>query len=258
MQVLRKSCEKLLWLSRQDKCEVGQNKGCNPARNAYSGRVLPWERSIRGLDNGSAIMGGARRQGRVMLRVSGGVIRGRRILAPGDRIRPTQEKVRQALFSSLMHQVSGCRFLDLFAGAGTVGLEAWSRGADFVCWVEKDPRTASLLRENVTSLCVPGNGIEHGACGGKTRVITTDAARFIQKDRGDAPFNIIFADPPYDDSLRNDWPRKILQVVMASSILAENGVLVIETRAGEPFPECDWVPVKEKVYGGTQLRFWEK
>ena len=194
-----------------------------------------------------------------MIRVSGGAIRGRRIQTPGDRIRPTQEKVRQALFSSLMTRVTGCRFLDLFAGSGAVGLEAWSRGADFVCWVERDPRIAFVLRENVAALCAPDNGSEPGICCGKTRVVTTDAARYIQKAAVEAPFDIIFADPPYDDNRRNDWPRKILQVLKASPILAEKGVFIAEQRAGEPFLGLDgWAPAKEKIYGGTQLRFWEK
>ncbi|MEI6807548.1 MAG: RsmD family RNA methyltransferase, partial [bacterium] len=141
-----------------------------------------------------------------MIRVSGGEIRGRRILTPGDMIRPTQEKVRQALFSCLAEKTPGCRFLDLFAGSGAVGLEAWSRGASFVCWVERDPRVAGVLKQNVASLCVPSEGREGKvACDGKTRVVMTDAGRFASKAGFDEPFDIIFADPPYAVGRRDEW-----------------------------------------------------
>ena len=89
------------------------------------------------------------------MRVSGGALGGRRIEVPGgDRVRPTQDMVRQALFSSLAALVPECRFLDLFAGSGAVGLEAWSRGAAHVTWVERDPRTLAVLRGNVASLAL--------------------------------------------------------------------------------------------------------
>ena len=71
------------------------------------------------------------------LRITGGTHRGRNIKVPKDDVRPTQDMVREALFSILQVDIGGCRFLDLYGGSGAVGLEAWSRGADFVCWVEK-------------------------------------------------------------------------------------------------------------------------
>lgn len=187
-------------------------------------------------------------------------MRGRRILTPGDMIRPTQEKVRQALFSCIAARIPGCRFLDLFAGTGAVGLEAWSRGADFVCWVERDPRVAAILKRNVGSLCVPSEDAEgQFAASGKTRVVTADAVSFIRKAANEGPFDVIFADPPYATGRGESWPRNILQSVTAGSTLAPGGVLVIEQGADEPSPGCEgWNRVSEKVYGGTRLRFWER
>jgi len=117
-------------------------------------------------------------------------------------IRPTQEKVRQALFSALGEKIEGCRFLDLFAGTGAVGLEAWSRGASSVCWVEIDARVFSVLRRNVLHLCVSqgdANGNEAGASSIKTRTVRADAVKFLSKTgRESALYDVIFADPPYD------------------------------------------------------------
>lgn len=195
-----------------------------------------------------------------MIRISGGAIRGRRLLTPGDMIRPTQEKVRQALFSCLADRVPGCRFLDLFAGCGSVGLEAWSRGAGYVCWVERDPRVASVLKRNVATLCgTPGGAEVPDQPHGKTRVIVADAVRFAVRAAADGPFNIIFADPPYAERLGHSWSKKILQVLEGGSTLAPDGILVVEQGVDEPLLECGGlIPLEGKAYGGTLLRFWKK
>lgn len=181
-------------------------------------------------------------------------------MTPGDMIRPTQEKVRQALFSCLAARIPGCRFLDLFAGSGAVGLEAWSRGASFVCWVERDPRVAAVLKQNVTSLCMSPAGMEgQTVCDGQTRVVVADASRFAQKAGPEEPFDVIFADPPYAVGRRDEWAKKILQALAGGSTLARNGILVMEQGADEPLLGCEgWVLVMEKIYGGTRLRFWER
>ncbi len=89
-------------------------------------------------------------------RIIGGTAGGRRIRTPsGEATRPTSDRVREALFSSIEAEVgsiAGLRFLDLYAGSGAVGLEAWSRGAGVVTWVEHDRRTAALIRDNARDL----------------------------------------------------------------------------------------------------------
>jgi 16S rRNA (guanine(966)-N(2))-methyltransferase RsmD len=134
---------------------------------------------------------GARRYSPGM-RVTGGTLGGRLLKVPkGDAVRPTQDMVRQALFSSFATLVPGSRFLDLFAGSGAVGLEAWSRGAAYVCWVESDPRAFRVLKENVETLCGPG-GDELSVNGWKTE--RCDVFRFLEgaQKRG-TPYNMIFA-----------------------------------------------------------------
>ena len=87
------------------------------------------------------------------MRIAGGKWRGRALKAPpGDVLRPTQDRVREALFSMLMHETPGARFLDLFAGVGGVGLEALSRGAADCTFVELAPRHLAFLRANVSAL----------------------------------------------------------------------------------------------------------
>src|SRR5574344_815854 len=92
------------------------------------------------------------------MRISGGIWCGRRVKAPeGEAVRPTQDRVREALFSMLMDVVPEATFLDLFAGSGAVGLDALSRGARSATWVEKEPRHLKILEENRSALA-PGTG----------------------------------------------------------------------------------------------------
>ena len=191
-----------------------------------------------------------------MIRVSGGFLRGRQMPVPGGGVRPTQDKVRQALFSSLGPIVDGCRFLDLFAGSGSVGLEAWSRGAAFVCWVEKDPRVAGVLKHNIESLCGEGGG-RPGVPG--TLVVKADAIQFVLKSAMDRPFDVIFADPPYGSDREGGWLKKTLQALMSRPMLAPNGFFVAEQGGDEPVAEYgEWHPFKERTYGKTRLLYWQK
>jgi len=190
-----------------------------------------------------------------MLKISGGTLRGRRIATPPGDLRPTQEKVRQALFSALGPVIPGCRFLDLFAGSGAVGLEAASRGAGSVCWVESDRRVFRTLRDNVAELCVgPDIGGMRPVCG--------DAVAFLKDGAMGGTYDIIFADPPYADDpreRRNDWLRKTLQALKAGPILAPKGVFVAEQGADEPVPAVEgWAVTWDRTYGGTRLRFFEQ
>ena len=182
------------------------------------------------------------------MRITGGEWARRVIRVPGERVRPTQDKVRQALFSSLGVRVVGCHFLDLFAGSGAVGLEALSRGAARVCWVESDGRVLRVLRENVKSLCG-----ESGAGEAPTRIVRADVFRF-PKGADAGTFDIIFADPPYDLTGEMDWLRNTLKAVEAGHILARGGVLIMEQAARTPLAAWPaWRVVGDKTYGETRL-----
>ena len=125
------------------------------------------------------------------LRIIGGEWRGRRIRFPGKGgIRPTPDRVRETLFNWLMDKVRGSRCLDLFAGSGALGLEALSRGAAHVTFVDADARATLALRERLGEWGAPA------ACAELRRM---DAARFVAAPRPaeQAPFDVVFLDPPF-------------------------------------------------------------
>ena len=124
------------------------------------------------------------------MRITGGQARGIPLLLPkGDAVRPATDAMRQAVFSSLATRVEGARFLDLFAGSGAYGLEAFSRGAAGGVFVEKDARTADFIRQNITAVC-KSLGREAAAL----QVVTADATHVMP---GDTP-DLVFIDPPYE------------------------------------------------------------
>jgi 16S rRNA (guanine(966)-N(2))-methyltransferase RsmD len=154
--------------------------------------------------------------------------------------------VRQALFSSLAARVPGCRFLDLYAGSGAVGLEGWSRGAAAVCWVERNPRVARVLRQNVTELC--GGS---GAC----RVVEADALRFLAQGDPGGAFDLVFADPPYETARDAGWWAELLAALRSGPCLAADGRVVIESAAGAGCGPTgsDWDVTLDRNYGGSRL-----
>ena len=193
---------------------------------------------------------GACRVHSVAMRVTGGCLRGRRIHVPRRRVRPSQDRVREALFSILAARVDGCRFLDLFAGSGAVGIEAWSRGASEVVWVEQDAGVLTVLRRNVTELC----GLDaapHVVCG---RV-----PALLKRGKVSGAFDLIFADPPYRDGAAPGVVDGILGAVREATLLAAGGTVVIEVPEGGPVPSsAGWQCDRERRYGTTRLLFYER
>lgn len=182
---------------------------------------------------------------RMPIRITAGKWRGRLLKVPRGEIRPAQDRVRLAVFSSLADRVPNARTLDLFAGTGAYGLEALSRGAASASWVENDRRVLAVLRENVANLCGPG---------GDTAVVCADALRFLERGGGNAPYDLIFADPPYDQC--GDWLKKILSVLNSRSILKSSGLLVVEQSVHTPAVTREgWQSIKRRVYGETQIDY---
>lgn len=179
------------------------------------------------------------------MRVTGGILSGRRLEVPKSGVRPTQDRVRAALFSIIAADVAGCRFLDMCAGSGAVGIEAWSRGAAHVCWVENNRRAFEVLRRNVSDLC----GTE------RTEVVGMDARRFIRQAVTASPFDIAFCDPQYERGI--DMEREILMLLGGSNMFAGNGLLVFEQADDVVSTTVSgWVLADDRRYGGTRLRFW--
>jgi len=180
------------------------------------------------------------------MRMTGGEFGGRRIRAPaGDRVRPTQDRVRAALFSMLAEVVPGARVLDLFAGSGAVGLEALSRGATAVVWVEADRRHAAVLRENVQKLAV---GAEQG------QVVCAEAMAWLQRaDAHAAPFDLVFADPPYEWAQAQGFAA-LAALLKGRGVLRPGGLFVAEQSVRtDAAVWAGWDLLRDRAYGHTRL-----
>ncbi len=175
------------------------------------------------------------------MRITSGILRNRRINVPGEEVRPTMEAVREAVFSSLGGRCDGLRVLDVFAGSGALGLEAWSRGAAAVTFVEQHPAVFKNLKQNIDLLSVEGLG--------KVACFKADALRWLERE-GER-FDLILADPPYD---LPDAMRRTLEAIARHSVLTEGGTLVYELRSSGAVELPDgWKVVRDKTYGKTRV-----
>jgi 16S rRNA (guanine966-N2)-methyltransferase len=162
------------------------------------------------------------------MRVVAGVAKGRKLQAPAGRdIRPTSDRVREAVFSSLegMDAVRGASVVDLFCGSGALGIEALSRGAVSATFVDSDPAAVSAVRANLAS-----TGLENG------EVVRADAVQWLD---GSGVFDLALIDPPYSFDRWDD----VFSAVRAELVVAESDRVL-----DVPSP---WVVVREKRYGGT-------
>lgn len=179
-----------------------------------------------------------------MNRIIAGRYGGRRLQTPpGDGTRPTTDRVREALFSSLLSEfgeLDGLSVLDVFAGSGAVGLEAASRGADRVDLVESDRRAARIIADNIAML----------GCDG-VRVRSMPAERFAQSAPA-APYDVIFLDPPY--AYEHAALAALLRVLGTESWLAAGGVIVVERSKRDKFSwPAPLLALRDKKYGETIL-----
>jgi 16S rRNA (guanine(966)-N(2))-methyltransferase RsmD len=181
-----------------------------------------------------------------MMRVITGSAKGRKLLSvPGQHTRPITDRVKTALFDTLGQQVGGCRFLDLFSGTGSVGIEALSRGAAEVLFVEINRQALRTIGENLRR-----TGLAERA-----HVVPGDVFTFLRRpDLG--PFDVIYVAPP---QYRGLW-AKALQVIDArSSLLTEDGQVIVQIHPKEQEElELQHLElVDQRRYGSTVLLFWE-
>jgi 16S rRNA (guanine966-N2)-methyltransferase len=180
-----------------------------------------------------------------MTRIIGGKAGGRRITTPrGVNTRPTSDRVREALFSAIESwcgSLSGLRFLDLYAGSGAVGLEAWSRGAGVVTLVEQDRRTASMISANARDLGFP-----------KAHVITGSVSAVLARPPT-APYDVAFLDPPY--AQRESDVAANLHALREHQWLVPGAMVIVErgSRGAEPAWPEGFDDRREKKYGETVL-----
>lgn len=180
-----------------------------------------------------------------MTRIIGGSAGGRRLTTPrGQATRPTSDRVREALFSAVESwcgSLEGLRFLDLYAGSGAIGLEAWSRGAGVVTFVESDRRTAALVRSNARTLGFARADVRSAS----VPSVLASAPR--------APYDVVFADPPYpvtDERVEAD-----LTALVSHGWLVPGALVVVER--GARGSQLSWpeglVRHRERRYGETVL-----
>ncbi|MBS0660725.1 MAG: 16S rRNA (guanine(966)-N(2))-methyltransferase RsmD [Verrucomicrobia bacterium] len=185
-----------------------------------------------------------------MLRIIAGEAGGQHLYSPPDGLRPTMDRVRAALFSSLGERVVGARVLDLFAGTGAMGLEALSRGASSCLFVE-------LRKGNVR--CIERN-LEKTRLGQdrRTPVLLQDAIAFAEHRVPENSFDLIFADPPYYDPGKQDidFAGRLLRSERLRRALDPAGLFVLEQNplASAPVPE-HWELLKQKRYGITEISY---
>ena len=187
------------------------------------------------------------------IRITGGLWRGRLLDVPKKGVRPTQDRVRAAIFSALQDVIPGASVLDLFAGTGAFGLEALSRGAALACFVENNRSVLAYLRSNVARLiCGAEAGQSKGTEVGKFLIIRSDAMSFVMHSPDECETDIIFADPPYDS--HGEWSKIILFHLSRRSILAKKGYLIIESGAKSPLIKAEgWDIYWERLYGETRV-----
>jgi 16S rRNA (guanine966-N2)-methyltransferase len=183
------------------------------------------------------------------VRIVAGRFRGRRLTAlgkgdAGAHLRPTTDRVRESLFSMLAGGRFGdpfddTRVLDLFAGTGALGLEALSRGAAHVTFVDDGRKSTSLIRQNIKELGV----------GSETTLITRDALRLPEAD---SPCDLVFLDPPYGKGLG----AKALLAAKAQGWIAPEALIVFEENSPQDAPE-GFTKLEVKRYGDTQVTFLE-
>jgi 16S rRNA (guanine(966)-N(2))-methyltransferase RsmD len=181
-----------------------------------------------------------------MIRIIAGKLKGRKIRVPqGRSVRPTAERVREALFSILGDRVSGARVLDAYSGSGALGFEALSRGAERVVFLEADRSVARLVEENAATLGISARCTIH----------PTEAAAWLSSGREERPFDLILADPPYGA----EGVTRFLTQASSPLWLASEGWIVLERGAGlDAREEAGHGVVRFRTagYGTTCLDFY--
>jgi 16S rRNA (guanine966-N2)-methyltransferase len=177
------------------------------------------------------------------MRVISGLAKGRSLRrVPGEGTRPISDRVKESLFNIAGWRIPDCRFLDLFAGTGSVGIEALSRGAAEAVFVDKAAKAIRVVRENLRL-----TGLSSQA-----RVIQADAFKFIAQGQG--PFDVIYVAPP---QYRHLWSKTLL-ALDGRSLLAPGGLIVVQIfpKEFEPLSLDQYLLTDQRTYGSTTLCFY--
>lgn len=177
------------------------------------------------------------------MRIIAGEYKGRRLETPPDHsIRPTTDKVKEALFSILAEQIWGSKVLDLFSGTGNLGIEALSRGAELCVFSDNSRDSLRLIKGNIAH-CKAQDG---------ARVVAGDFKKILMNL--EEPFDIILLDPPYGKG----YLEPCFELIREHALLAEDGVIVAEHRKEEELPDelFGFTKIKERKYGVIKLSIY--
>ena len=175
-----------------------------------------------------------------MMRIITGTARGTRLeTLDGETTRPTIERIKEAVFSTIQFDIEGRRVLDLFAGSGQLGLEALSRGALKAVFVDNDREASEIVKRNAQKTKLYE----------KCVVLNTDYQQYIRNAKGKEKFDIIFLDPPY----QTDMLDKALAGIADSDILYDNGIIICESDRTEPLSAEGMELVKHARYGKVYI-----
>jgi len=179
------------------------------------------------------------------MRVIAGSAGGVRLAVSKRGVRPTMDRVKAAIFSSLGDTIIGARVLDLFAGSGALGIEALSRGASSVLFVEEDRQSIEVIEKNLAKTRLEG-------C-----VRRQDVFDFLRISSGIAKFHVVFADPPYEKTKSGErFTETLLANKALVQLLEPDGVFILEKRSAEALSEMKlWRVVRQKAYGATEILF---
>ena len=182
------------------------------------------------------------------MRVIAGMAGGIRLDVPKTDVRPTMDRVKAAIFSSLGEKVINARVLDLFAGTGALGIEALSRGAASALFVDNDASAITVVERNLVKTKLRG------------AVRKQDVFGFLQSAVNRDPFDIVFADPPYEKTKGGEvYTKLLLGNARLIEMLEPSGIFVLEKRPSEEMPPVSlWEVVRSRAYGATEVLFLQR
>ena len=182
------------------------------------------------------------------MRVIAGSAGGIQLDVPKSGVRPTMDRVKAAIFSSLGDAVIGARVLDLFAGTGALGIEALSRGAAAALFVEENAAAVRTIERNLARTKLEG------------RVRPQDVFAFLRTSHAPEQFRIVFADPPYEKTKSGgQFTQLLLESGELAGLLEPSGVFVLEKRPAEKTPLAPlWDVVRARRYGATEVLFLQR
>lgn len=187
------------------------------------------------------------------MRVIGGEFKGKKLKSVKKaKIRPTSVRVKTSIFDILKDEIKGKKILDLYAGTGALGIEALSRGADFVTFVDSSHKSIEIIKKNLEELKFKD----------KTKTFKLDSLKFIRRESLEKEecvcikrYDIIFCDPPY----QKETASKVLDLISKTDILKENGIFILEHHKKEILQEKkNLVLLKERRFGDTVVSFFLK